>query len=280
MNDRFAQSAWEEADQRWPDVAWGLVAYAAHLAGRRPAHPVDLYLAGAAGHRLPPAWTAIHIDYGPTVLRWLARGADPRFPPEELWSDLVDKMMGDAPELGHTDAGRPLTKIAGYTGRCALPTYLAVSARRLRIDQQRLRRSSEGSIDASPVEPAGPDPEGDRPPDRLLDDELRAALMRVLTEVFSTLTDQERALARLVCGHGVKKKEAAAMLGISAPTVTRRVAGIEDRLREAILSDRHGLELTPRLHRLWAECLQAAWLKDSPGSSSETGRGAREHRYG
>ena len=39
----------EEATTCWPAIRWPLDAYEAHIGDDNPAHPVDLYLAGAAG---------------------------------------------------------------------------------------------------------------------------------------------------------------------------------------------------------------------------------------
>jgi len=47
------QQRYSAARQRWPAVKWPENAYRAHLNGEHPAHPVDLYLAGAAGHQTP-----------------------------------------------------------------------------------------------------------------------------------------------------------------------------------------------------------------------------------
>ena len=56
---------YDQATRRWPTVPWPRQGYAAHLGPDRPAHPIDLYVGGAAGHRIDQAWQVIDEDFGP-----------------------------------------------------------------------------------------------------------------------------------------------------------------------------------------------------------------------
>ena len=67
------QALWESAQATWPEVKWSLEAYRLHLEDQSPTHPHDLYVAGAAGHRIQPAWSAIDEAYRMMVIRRLER---------------------------------------------------------------------------------------------------------------------------------------------------------------------------------------------------------------
>lgn len=90
-----ANALYDTAHARWPALGWPREAYHQHLNGEHPAHPADLYLGGAAGHRLDPAWAAIETDLAPGVQKILRGLATADYDLEDLWGEVREKLMSD-----------------------------------------------------------------------------------------------------------------------------------------------------------------------------------------
>ena len=185
-----ANTLYDTACARWPAVGWPRDAYVRHLNGETPTHPADLYLGGAAGHRLDPAWAAIETDLAPGVQKILRGLATADYDLEDLWGEVREKLMSDdtrgtgVPPVGQSPAGggsaelsepdphpdhasestpdlpdgRRPARIVRYRGKVSLTNYLVLIARNKARDRKRqlVRQGHTGSLDAT----AGSDADG------------------------------------------------------------------------------------------------------------------------
>jgi hypothetical protein len=84
---------WFQASQRrWPTVDWPMVRFHAHLGPDQPKHPEDLFLGGAASERVQSAWTVIHVEIRPEVLRRVMRVSRRSEAPEDLWAEALARL--------------------------------------------------------------------------------------------------------------------------------------------------------------------------------------------
>jgi len=187
-----ANAQYDTACARWPALGWPRDAYERHLNGELPGHPSDLYLGGAAGHRLDPAWAAIETDLAPGVQKILRGLPTADYDLEDLWGEVREKLMSDdtsgtgapgeasgtgVPPVGQSHAGggskklsaqptptpdlpdgRRPARIVRYRGKVSLTNYLVLIARNKARDRKRqlVRQGHTGSLDAT----AGSDADG------------------------------------------------------------------------------------------------------------------------
>jgi len=255
----------------WPAVEWGLEAYAAFLAGKPLAHAPDLYLAGAAGHRLEAAWVAISNALGPEVQRVLRRQPIADFDVEDLWSEALARAMADDPEARPLPDGRQPARIVRYRGLISLRNYLIVIARRCAIDSHRriaptlsLSPDDEHSgLELADRSAGGPDA-------TLEEQETAQAMTRALGEAYGLLSAEQQFLLAMVFRQGMKQKEAGALLGWTECKTSRALSAALDSLRAA-LRELSGAAWTPALAAAWAEWV-GNWGRsgqDSPDRPSE-----------
>lgn len=222
-----------EARAAWPDLPVEAPRFVAYLAGHLPeegdlsralaeVHAADLYLAHACALGLPGAAEALDRAYLPKVAPFL-RHVDP----SPSFADEVRQLLrthllvadGDAPP-----------KIAGYSGRGPLASWLGIAAQRLGISLARSEgaRARAGERAASFALPLGTDPELDY---------LRARYRTEFTEAFqaavSSLADRERIVLRLHLVSGMSHDKIGALYGVNQSTVTRWLT----RARETIAAE-------------------------------------------
>ena len=270
-----AKSWFEQAVSRWPDVGWPLPAYASHIADARPAHPVDLYLGGAAGHRIDPAWTTIESDLAPAAKRVLARLPLADFTTDDLWAETLVRLMADDGEASALADGRQPARLIRYRGKVKLLNYFVVVARRIAIGRQRKRRPTvsltpttvEGE-EAPEVQQA--DPAAQSPDTDLADREIAAAMRQTIASAFVSLSAEQQFLITMVYRQNMKQKEAGGMLGWSEFKTTRQLQAARGRLREA-LECVDGVDWGPAVSAAWEGCWANAWgeVQDPPRRASD-----------
>jgi len=290
-----ANALYDTATTRWPAVGWGREAWEGHLNGEHPAHPADLYLGGAAGHRLDPAWAAIETDLAPGVQKILRGLATADYDLEDLWGEVRAKLMAedrvgpedapapdDGPEpLPDLPDGRRPARIVRYRGKVSMTNYLVLIARNKARDRKRqlVRQGHTGSLDAA----AGSDSDGpstatthadDRAPDpgeQAGAREQAAQLVERLREARQTLSVHQRVLLRLVYGQGMQQKDAGVLLGKFDPDnpdgwspfkTSRALTDAKTKLREA-LADALDDADAPQLADAWEQAWQATWAQES-----------------
>ena len=252
---------YEQAFARWPGVRWSREAYAAHLAGRSPAHPLDLYLAGAAGHRLEAAWAAIEDELGPRVRRVLLRRPTAGADVEDLWAKARTRLLEDDAASPPLPDGRPPARIIRYRGDASLCNYLITVAARIAFDLSRRK----GLV----VAPAGgdamrdpPDPKAAGPDQRLAGKEIAQAMTQALRETYARFSSERQFLIAMVYRQGMKQKHAGALLGWSESKTSRDLKDAWEALREAALGaidELSDLEWSPALRAELAACVSDLW---------------------
>lgn len=280
---------------RWPTIAWPVSAFLAHLADdpSAPPHLEDLYLAGAAGHRVDAAWTVIETDFGPDTRRVLQRQPRADATAEDLWGDTIARLIDDDADRPPLDDGRQPAKITRYRGRIKLLNYLVLVARRIAIQRQRkhkpqLTLSGSQNTDLSGNDPDAPpanslpNPGAEDPAKAAANHESASRLRETLARALDELTDEQRFLLSSIYRHGIAQKQAGAMLGWSPFKANRQVKAAINTLRDS-LADLDDLDWTPQLRAAWEGCWAEAWPNETPPGpqsepreASETGGGIPE----
>ena len=249
------------ARRRWPSVQWSIESFARHLGEDCPAHPEDLYLAGAAGHRLDPAWVVIAEQIGPPTQRVLRRLPTADCTVEDLWADALAKTMADDEQADLLEDHRRPARLIRFRAEVKLLNYYILIARRIAIQRQRKRKEDltlhvrqEGETTDLPV----PDGQGPTPDEAAAEREMAQRLPGIIAEAFTRLTDEQQFLVAMVYRDRVLQKEAGAMLGWSEFKTSRQMSKAISQLREALTSELDEA-WTPSLAAAWEGCWQQAW---------------------
>src|SRR5688572_18547975 len=174
---------YQQAAARWPAVRWSEEAFARHLAadptGARPNHPLDLYLAGAAGQRIDSAWLAIETELGPAVRKVLQRQPSADWTADDLWSEARARLMDADPAAPPLPQGVKPARIIRYRGLVRLLNYLTVVAKRIAIERDRqLKRRPASVQESAEAAPEIADPDAPAPDTRLHEAEAADLLAR------------------------------------------------------------------------------------------------------
>jgi len=223
--ERLLVHAWESSRAQWPTVTLPAELFVTHLAERlpeaTPTSPIEplleslslteLYLACACLHGVGAALQVFERNYLaklPGLLR------SPKYP-DTLIEDICQltrmKILVPSPE------GRP--KIAEYTGRGALASWVRVTATRIAIKLQSTEKPApEEDADSlfSALPAPGVDPELDAIKRRH-----QADLREAMREAFSTLSPEDRHLLRLYFVDQLSTYELATLFRVSQPTISR-----------------------------------------------------------
>lgn len=223
--ERLLVHAWEASRAQWPTVPLPAELFVTHLAERlpeaTPTSPIEplleslslaeLYLACACLHGVGAALQVFERNYLaklPGLLR------SPRYP-DTLIEDICQltrmKILVRSPD------SRP--KIAEYSGRGALQSWVRVTATRIAIKLHSTEKPAPEEDADSPLWalPApGVDPELDAIKRRH-----QADLREAMREAFSTLSPEDRHLLRLYFVDQLSTYELATLFRVSQPTISR-----------------------------------------------------------
>ncbi|MCH2134242.1 MAG: hypothetical protein MK116_10870 [Phycisphaerales bacterium] len=257
--DRVRQ-LWQAAQAAWPRVTWPLGAYQTHLGETTPTHPSDLYVAGAAGHRINPAWSAIDEAYRDMVIRRLQRSPRADLDPEDLWSEAVTRMMRDDPENGTNEDGEPVMHIARYRGLTRLPWHFLAAARTIAIDRHRRRERGPRQVSA---EAAAEVARGDDPATVSGQRELADVLAAAVIKAFETLEARHQFLLAAIYRDGLGKADAGQVAGLSPWQTSRELRKAEEQLR---LHVQHAVpgQWSPETRAAWDRGWRQCWDELTP----------------
>ena len=276
-----------QATQQWPAIAWSRQAYQAHLGTNIPKYPVDLFLAGAAGHRLDQAWLVIENGLGPQTRRILRRQPTADYELDDLWGDTILKLMDNhSPSLrsstgsstGSSTAspsgnvsknnfegdllpdGRQPARIIRYRGKVKLLHYLILIAKRLAIGRQ---RKSKPSLLLSLVGNDSSNPEKSGHSENQIEDALSTTpdaqvqqnettqnIIKALASAWEDLSAQQRFMIRMVYDRGMKQRDAGELLGVSPFKANRLIKKAMATLQTS---------LAQAVNEPWSPALIAAW---------------------
>ncbi|EAU62792.1 sigma-70 family RNA polymerase sigma factor [Stigmatella aurantiaca] len=234
--ERLLIQAWETARAQWPSVELPAEPFVTHLAQRLPeASPqsplepllgqlslAELYLACACERGIPSAIDIFERHYL-AKLPGLLRG--PKQP---------DAMIDDVCQLARvkilvpTHEGAP--KIAEYTGRGALLSWVRVTAVRIAIKLQAVEKPTS-SQDADTVFAALPAPGFDAELD-LIKRRHHTDFRQAVSEAFTVLSNDERHLFRLYFVDQLSMYELAALFRVNQSTVSRWLKTARQRVYE------------------------------------------------
>ena len=273
MTQPDVHSLYDQAAKRWPSVSWARDVYATHLGGENPAHAVDMYVAGAAGHRVGAAWEVIEEEFAPGVQRVLQRVPTADYAVGDLWGETRTKLMEDDPDQPALTDGRQPARIIRYRGQVRLLNYLVLIAKRRAITRQRRMRPTLSLTRDDEDEPQAeiPDTSTAAPDASLREQETAEKMTQAVRDAYAALTAEQQFLIMMVYRQGMKQKDTGAMLGWSPFKTTRQLGKAMDALLAA-LKDVLGADWTPTLAAAWSGCVAEAWadVQEPPTSASDT----------
>lgn len=262
-----------EAARRWPHVNWPLESYSDHVGDESPPHPVDLFLAGAAGHRITTAWEAVEVDYSSQVQRILKKLPLADCTTQDLWADTIARMMEDELKAPLLPSGQPPARIIRYRGLVKLLNYFVVIARRLAIQRKRrmkptLSLTTQGRDDDRM--PLPPDLRSLSPDELLIDRQNIDQMAPAVKAAYALLSPQQQFLIVMVYRQGLKQKEAGSLIGWSEFKTSRQLSAAMALMREALVA-KLGDDWSPAVAAAWAACLSDCWasVQDSQAGASE-----------
>jgi RNA polymerase sigma-70 factor (ECF subfamily) len=192
----------------------------------------DLFLACACADGGREALAMFEAELMSRVPGFLLRTRAPQAVVEEVCQILREKLFVAPP------GGVP--KIASYTGRGTLESWLRVLAVRTAVDLRRVRVETPAERDDDrESHESHPDPEID-----FLKTRYRDAFNDALRSSLATLSGEHRNLLRLHFVDGLTLDQLATFFHIHRATVSRRVAAAREAIRDqvrAVLQERLGL---------------------------------------
>jgi len=224
-----------EAGRRaWPDLPLAAGRFFDYVAERLPAcslaHAADMYLACACAHRVPGATEAFERQYADVITRVIARRGIAKAAAEDAAQALRAHLLVSADGL---------PKIAEYTGRAALATWLKVAASRAALMTHRAaeRRREDNWIGDDVAD-------GGSPELLLLKRRYASEFAVALARSFERLSDKERTILRLYFVDRVTVHALGALYKVGHSTAARWVASARSTLAE---TTRRELRATLRL---------------------------------
>lgn len=259
MSARPIEQWFTEATARWPAVQWPRQAYVQHLGRESPPYPVDLYLAGAAGHRLDAAWEAIESDLGNKARAVLHRQPSADMTAEELWAEAILRLLAEDMERPVLADGRRPAMIIRYRGLVQLLNYLIVIAKRVGIGRKRRMKPTLSLSGTGPTDdPHDVAQNGPTPAQSLESSEDATELAAAVRAAYGQLSAEQKFLIAMVYRNGMKQKQAGAMLGWSEFKTCRSLAAAMESLRKSI-ARWAGADWNGPLAAAWEQCLQICW---------------------
>ena len=139
------EKAYKNAIARWAKILWPKELFARHVDCVRsndvkPVHLEDLYLAGAAGSRIDPAWEVIDAELSGRIMNSLSNMPLADMTPQDAWSETLAKVIDDDTEKDPLPDGRRPAKIIRYRGLVKLINYLIVISKRIAIQRNRKKK--------------------------------------------------------------------------------------------------------------------------------------------
>ena len=181
----------------------------------------DFYLASACAMHLPRALALFDSFFLSQVPRFVAhmRPSSPFV--DELQQRLREKLL--------VSAAKASPRIAEYSGRGSLASWLRVAAVRAAIDLARQRGQSSSELDPS-REPA---PSGSDPELSYLRERYRPLFEQAFRKSVATLNSEQRNLLRMHFLDGLTLDQLASFFQVNRTTITRRIIAA----RESILDE-------------------------------------------
>lgn len=258
------EKAYNNAITRWAKILWPKELFVKHVDCIRsndvkPVYLEDLYLAGAAGFRIDPAWEVIDKELSGRIMNSLSHMPLADMTPQDAWSETLAKVIDDDAEADLLPNGRRPAKIIRYRGLVKLLNYLIVISKRIAIQRNRKKKpdyflSAMEGFDRPAAESAG------SPTQSLVTKDTMTLVFERLRDAYKSLSTEQRFLIMMVYRKGMRQKQAGKMLGFSESKTTRHLKkGIE--IIKQSFADTEGIELNENLERAFAALWQKAWTE-------------------
>lgn len=227
------------ARDAWPTVSLSSEEFLPYLARRLPEDPrdhrallkeraSDLYLACACAKGDPAAHTALWSHYGPDIDAALRRRGVPADVCDDLKQELYLKLLGRQ--------GQAEPKIASYSSKSALKTWLCVVAVRDAYTHLQRREPAGGMADSGPDNLAGP---AEGPELAYFKQTYGAEFREAIRDALAALSPKERNLLRYQAVEGLNIDEIGALYRIHRATAARWIARVRqqifDHARDALV---------------------------------------------
>lgn len=212
----------------------GSQGFADHVAQHHARGPItrsgDLLLAFACAEGDARALRIFEDRYRDDVKRAARRHRATGVDPADVYQEVARRAFGPTP------------KIAEYSGKGDLRSWVRVVATRIALDLARARRSSERPTDDAAFARLADSEDG--PELAYFRQRYRAELRAAIEEGAKRLSDDERAALREHYVDGLSIDEVASRHGVHRATAARRIARARDALSryvQAILVERYGI---------------------------------------
>lgn len=219
------------AEQSWPDLKLSAAIFVQHIAectrGKQllseslaTLHSSDLYLACACVQRWPQALRLLDKHFLSHVPAWVFRIQAGNSFSDEVSQILREKLLVSP------------ARIAEYSGRGPLLSWLRIAALRVAIDLHRKMNPKQSTSDDDPAEQLvciAPSAEVE-----YLKARYHGILSDALREALSFLSDEEHNLVQLYYTDGLPMEQIAALFGVNRSTIKRRLDGTCSRLQKDI----------------------------------------------
>jgi RNA polymerase sigma-70 factor (ECF subfamily) len=228
--ERLLGDAVQVATEAWPELRLSPDAFvgrlAHHFSGDEPlaswlrrVRAADLFLASACAERVPNAIETLDREHLAAVPAILARGGFGALQADEIRQRVRERLFVGS------------SKIADYSGRGALASWLQVVTLRIALDVTRQAQviPLADSVAVEDVRLAGTDPEL-----RLIKERYRGPFKMALRAAITELTSEQRNVLKLHFVDGVTLDKLAALFHVHRATIARRIAQARDTVFDGV----------------------------------------------
>jgi RNA polymerase sigma factor (sigma-70 family) len=264
MAEFVIEKAYNNAISRWAKILWPKDMFTRHVdcvrsSDVKPVYLEDLYLAGAAGFRIDPAWEVIDSELSGRIMNSLSHMPLADMTPQDAWSETLAKVIDDDTEKQPLPDGRRPAKIIRYKGLVKLLNYLIVISKRIAIQRNRKKKPDYFLSALEGFDRPAPD-SADSPEQRLITKDTMKLVFERLQDAYEGLTTEQRFLVMMVYRKGMRQKQAGKMLGFSESKTTRHLKKAITIIKQSFAST-DGVDLTGDVERAFASLWQKAWTE-------------------
>ncbi|MCF7955983.1 MAG: hypothetical protein K9M75_09300 [Phycisphaerae bacterium] len=264
MTEFLIEKAYKNAITKWTKILWPKELFASHVDCVRsnnvnPAYLEDLYLAGAAGFRIDPAWEVIEAELSGRIMSSLSHMPLADMTPQDAWSETLAKVIDDDTEKDPLPDGRRPAKIIRYRGLVKLLNYLIVISKRIAIQRNRKKKPDHFLSALDGFDRPAPE-SADSPVQRLVTKDTMVLVYERLQQAYKSLTTEQRFLIMMVYRKGMRQKQAGKMLGFSESKTTRHLKKAIEIIKQAF-AETEGIDLSGEIETAFATLWQKAWTE-------------------
>jgi RNA polymerase sigma factor (sigma-70 family) len=266
MSEFVIEKAYKGAISRWAKILWPKENFANHVDSVRskdvePIYMEDLYLAGAAGFRVDPAWEVIDSEYSARLKNSLSHMPLADMTPEDAWSETLAKVIDEDAEKDPLPDGRRPAKIIRYRGLVKLLNYLIVISKRIAITRSRKKKPDYFLSAMVGFDKASSELE-DSPEQSLVMKDTMKLIFDRLSQAYKSLSTDQRFLIMMVFRKGMRQKQAGKMLGFSESKTTRHLKKAIEIIKQSFVKT-EGVDLTEDVEKAFSGLWSKAWTEET-----------------